>query len=159
MVNVKVGDKAPDFTLPDTNIKPRSLHDFLGKKIVLVFYVSAFTETCTKEVCTFRDSTDRFTDLDAQVIGVSVNDPFSNKEFAQKNRLPYPILSDYKREVIKKYGLEMPDYAGLDGYVVAKRSIFVVDQKGIIQYMWITENPTIEPNYEQIQQEIAKIPK
>ncbi len=133
--------------------------NFWAEKVVLVFYVSAFTATCTKEVCTFRDSTDRFTDLGAQVIGVSVNDPFSNKEFSEKNRLPYPILSDYKREIIKKYGLEMPDYAGLNGYVVAKRSIFIINQKGIIQYMWISENPTIEPNYEQIQQELAKIPK
>jgi len=158
MVNVKIGDKAPDFTLPDVDTTPRSLHEFLGKKVILVFYVSAFTATCTKEVCNFRDSTDRYTDLDAQVIGVSVNDPFSNKEFKEKNRLPYPILSDYKRDVIKKYGLESAEFAGLNGYVVAKRSIFVIDQKGVIRYMWITENPAIEPNYEQIQQELTKAP-
>ena len=103
---VKVGDKAPDFTLPDTEKKQRSLSEFIGQKIVLAFFPGAFTATCTKEMCEFRDSMSRFIDLKAQVIGISVSDPFSNKAFAEKNRLPFPILSDYKREVIKKYGLE-----------------------------------------------------
>jgi peroxiredoxin len=87
--------------------KPRSLHEFLGKKVVLAFFVGAFTSTCTKEVCEFRDSMARLFDLNAQVIGVSVNDPFSNKAFAEKNRLPFPVLSDYNREVIKTYGVEL----------------------------------------------------
>src|SRR5208283_6030470 len=134
---VKVGDRAPDFTLPDTDKKPRSLKEFLGKKIVLAFFVGAFTSTCTKEMCEFRDSMARLTDLNAQVIGISVNDPFSNKGFSEKNRLPFPILSDHKREVIKTYGLELPNFAGLDGYTVAKRSIFVIDEKGIVRYVWV----------------------
>jgi peroxiredoxin len=157
MVNVKVGDKAPDFTLPDVDMKPRSLNEFLGKKTVLAFYVGAFTATCTKEVCAFRDAMNRLTDLDAQVIGVSVNDPFSNKEFAQKNRLPYPILSDYNREVIKRYGLVMPNYAGLKGYVAAKRSVFILDREGIIRYMWVSDDPTVEPNYKEIESALAEI--
>lgn len=157
LANVKVGEKAPDFTLPDADIKLRSLHDFLGQKVVLAFFVGAFTSTCTKEMCAFRDSMARLTDLNAQVIGISVNDPFSNKGFAEKNRLPYPILSDYRREVIKRYGLELPDFAGLEGYVVAKRSIFILDEKGIIRYMWVSENPAIEPNYEEIQKALAEI--
>lgn len=81
---IKVGDKAPDFTLPDTDLKPRSLKEFLGKKVVLAFFVGAFTSVCTKEMCAFRDSMARLIDLKAQVIGISVNDPFSNKEFAEK---------------------------------------------------------------------------
>ncbi len=157
MVNIQVGDKAPDFTLPDVDMKPRSLHEFLGQKVVLAFFVGAFTSTCTKEMCAFRDSMARLTDLDAQVIGISVNDPFSNKSFAEKNRLPYPILSDYKREVIKRYGLELPDFAGLEGYVVAKRSIFILDEKGVVRYMWVSDNPAVEPNYEEVQQALAEI--
>jgi glutaredoxin-dependent peroxiredoxin len=148
---IKVGDKAPDFTLPDIDMKPRSLKEFLGKKVVLAFFVGAFTSTCTKEMCEFRDSMSRLVDLKAQVIGVSVNDPFSNKGFAEKNRLPFPILSDYKREVIKTYGLELPNFAGLDGYTVAKRSIFVLDEKGIVRYVWVSDDPAIEPNYQEIQ--------
>ena len=112
MVNIKIGDKAPDFTLPDVDIKPRSLKEFLGKKVVLAFFPGAFTSTCTKEMCAFRDSMATLIGLKAQVVGVSVNDPFSNKGFAEKNMLPFPLLSDYKREVIKQLGLELADFAG-----------------------------------------------
>src|SRR5512147_1721333 len=124
LTQVRVGDKAPDFTLPDTDLKLRSLNDFLGGKSVLAFFVGAFTSVCTKEMCAFRDSMARLIDLKAQVVGISVNDPFSNKEFAEKNRLSFPILSDVNRQVIRMYNLEMPDFAGLKGYSVAKRSIF-----------------------------------
>ena len=154
---IKVGDKAPDFTLPDTDKNPRSLQEFLGKKIVLAFFVGAFTSTCTKEMCEFRDSMARLIDLNAQVIGISVNDPFSNKAFSEKNRLPFPILSDYKREVTRTYELELHNFAGLDGYTVAKRSIFVIDSKGIVQYVWVSDNPAVEPNYQEIQNVLEKI--
>jgi len=154
---VKVGDKAPDFTLPDVDLQSRSLKEFLGQKIVLAFFVGAFTSTCTKEMCEFRDSMARLIDLNAQVVGISVNDPFSNKGFAEKNRLPFPILSDYKREAIKTYGLELHDFAGLSGYTVAKRSIFILDHKGIVRYVWVSENPAVEPNYREIQNILQQI--
>jgi peroxiredoxin len=154
---IKVGDKAPDFTLPDTEMKMRKLSEFFGQKIVLAFFVGAFTSTCTKEMCTFRDSMARLIDLKAQVVGVSVNDPFSNKGFAEKNRLPFPILSDYKREVIKTYGLEYSNFAGLNGYTVAKRSIFILDKDGIVRYVWVSEDPSVEPNYDEIQRALELI--
>ncbi len=157
MANVKVGDEAPDFILYDTDMKKRSLHEFLGKKVVLAFFVGAFTRTCTMEVCAFRDSMARLTDLEAKVIGVSVNDPFSNKGFAEKNYLPYPILSDYNREVVKLYGLELTDFAGLLGYTVAKRSILVLDRQGVIRYMWVSDDPEVEPNYEEIEKALEQI--
>jgi len=155
---IKVGDKAPDFTLPDVNKNPRSLHEFLGKKVVLAFFVGAFTSTCTKEVCAFRDSMARLIDLNAQVVGVAFTDPFSNKAFSEKNRLPFPVLSDYRREVIKQWKLELPDFAGLNGYTVAKRSIFILDQSGFVRYVWISEDPSVEPNYGEIQKALEKIP-
>jgi peroxiredoxin len=153
----KVGEKAPDFTLPDTDMKTRSLHEFEGQKVVLAFFVGAFTGVCTKEMCAFRDSMARLIDLKAQVIGLSVNDPFSNKGFAEKNRLTFPILSDYNREVIKAYDLELPDFAGLKGYTVSKRSIFILDRNSIIRYKWVTEDPTIEPDYKKIEQALSEI--
>ncbi len=155
---IKVGDKAPDFILPDTEMKPRSLTEFLGRKLVLAFFVGAFTSTCTKELCEFRDSMAHLIDLNAEVVGISVNDPFSNKAFAEKNMLPFPILSDYKREVIKTYGLELANFAGLEGYTVAKRSIFILDQKGIVRYVWVSDNPSLEPNYQEIQSTLQLIP-
>ena len=154
---IEVGDKAPDFTLPDTDMKPRSLHEFFGKKIVLAFFVGAFTSTCTKEVCEFRDSMTRLVDLNAQVIGISVNDPFSNKGFAEKNRLPFPVLSDYNRQVIKQWDLESPDFSGLKGYTVAKRSIFILDERGVVRYIWISQDPSIEPKYKEIQKTLEQL--
>ena len=153
----QVGEKAPDFTLPDTDMKLRSLKEFQGQKVVLAFFVGAFTGVCTKEMCAFRDSMARLIDLKAQVVGISVNDPFSNKGFAEKNQLTFPILSDVNREVIRGYNLEFPDFAGLKGYSVAKRSIFVLDRKGIVRYSWITEDPTVEPKYEKIEQVLAEL--
>jgi glutaredoxin-dependent peroxiredoxin len=158
MVNqIKVGVKAPDFSLHDTDMKPRSLHEFLGKKVVLAFFVGAFTSTCTKEVCEFRDSMARLVDLNAQVIGVAVTDPFSNKAFVEKNRLPFPVLSDYTRQVIKQWNLVFPDFAGLKDYTVAKRSIFILDEQGIVRYIWISENPSIEPKYDEIEKALEQI--
>ena len=154
---VSVGDKAPDFILPDTDLKPRSLSEFLGSKIVLAFFVGAFTSVCTKEMCAFRDSMARLTSLKAQIIGIAVTDPFSNKAFAEKNRLSFPILSDYKREVIQTYGIELPDFAGLAGYTTAKRAIFILDKDGIVSYIWITDDPTVEPNYGEIENFLEKM--
>ncbi len=154
---IKVGDKAPDFTLPDTDLKPRSLKEFLKNKTLLAFFVGAFTSVCTKEMCTFRDSMARLIDLKAQIVGIAVTDPFSNKAFAEKNMLAFPILSDYKREVIKAYGIQLPDFAGLKDYTTAKRSIFILDKDGIVRYLWITENPAVEPNYSEIQEFLAKM--
>lgn len=154
---IKVGDKAPDFTLPDVDLNSKSLQEFLGQNVVLAFFVGAFTSTCTKEMCAFRDSMARLIDLKAQVVGISVNDPFSNKAFSDKNRLPFPILSDYKREVIKEYGLELPDFAGLSGYTVAKRSIFILDKDGVVRYVWVSDDPTVEPNYDEMQKALEQI--
>ena len=154
---LKMGEKAPNFTLIDTELKSRSLSDFEGKKVVLAFFVGAFTSVCTKEMCAFRDSMARLIGLKAKIIGISVNDPFTNKAFAEKNKLPFPILSDYNREVIKLYGLEEADFAGLKGYSVAKRSIIVLDSKGIVRYIWTSEDPTIEPNYSAVEVALEKL--
>jgi peroxiredoxin len=161
---VKVGDMAPDFTLPDVDMKPRNLKEFLGQKVVLAFFVGAFTETCTKEACEFRDSMSRLVDLKAQVIGIDLTAPFSSKRFAEKNRLPFPVLSDSKREVSEKYGLQFSPCDeheccfGTGCYPLVKRSIFILDKKGVLRYMWVSENPAVEPSYEEIQKVIDQIP-
>jgi peroxiredoxin len=154
---VKIGDKAPEFTLPDTDLKPRSLKEFLGNKTVLAFFVGAFTSVCTKEMCKFRDSMARLTDLDAQIVGIAVSDPFSNKAFAEKNYLSFPILSDYKREVVRTYGIELPNFAGLAGYTTSKRAIFILDKYGTVRYLWISDNPAVEPNYSEIEAFLEKM--
>jgi peroxiredoxin len=147
---INKGDKAPTFTLLDTEKKARSLGEFLGKKTVLAFYPGAFTGVCTKEMCALRDSMSIFNGMDAHVVGISVDSPFANKAFAAQNNLQFPLLSDYGREVVKLYGVTLDNFAGMTGYVAANRAIFVLDKQGVVRYNWISENPGIEPNYAEI---------
>lgn len=154
---IKVGVKAPDFTLNGIDLKPKRFSDFLTQTVVLAFFPGAFTSVCTREMCTFRDSLVRLNSLKAQVVGVSVNDPFSSKAFAEKNMLTFPLLCDYNREAVKLYGVELPDFAGLKGYTAAKRSIFIIDKQGIVRYVWVSDNPGIEPNYQEIEKTLEQM--
>jgi glutaredoxin-dependent peroxiredoxin len=147
---LKKGDRAPAFTLYDTEKKTRSLSEFLGKKTVLAFYPGAFTGVCTKEMCTFRDSLSTLGSLNAQVVGISIDSPYANKAFAEQNKLAFPLLSDFSREVSKNYGGLQQDFGGLKSYTASKRAVFVLDPGGIVLYAWITDNPGVEPPYEEI---------
>ncbi len=153
----QLGEKAPDFTLFNQERKPVSLRDYGGKAVVLAFYPGAFTDTCRKELCTIRDSIAKLEDLDAVVLGVSVNDPFSNKAFHDENVLNFPLLSDYTRDTIQAYGVVHENFAGLRGYTAAKRSVFIVDKEGVIRYRWVTENPGVEPPYDEIKSSLEKM--
>jgi peroxiredoxin len=153
---IEIGKNAPNFTLVDADLKKVSLTDFKNK-VVIAFYPGAFTGVCTKEMCTFRDSLTKLNQFRAQVIGISVNDPFCNKAFSDTNGLNFPILSDYEREVVKIYGVAAKDFAGLKGYTAAKRSIFIIDSQSIVRYKWITDDPAIEPNYGEIMSMLEKI--
>jgi peroxiredoxin len=154
---LKKGDRAPAFTLYDTEKKSRSLSEFLGKKTVLVFYPGAFTGVCTKEMCTFRDSLSAFGSLNAQVVGISIDSPFANKAFGQQNKLTFPLLSDFSREVSKSYGGLQEDFSGLKSYTTSKRAVFVLDSGGIVQYAWITDNPGIEPPYPEVEKALSSL--
>jgi len=149
-----VGSKAPEFSLYDTEKKMRNLSEFLGKKTVLVFFPGAFTGVCTKELCSFRDSMSALNSLDAQVVAVSVDAPITNKAFANQNKLTFPVLSDFTREVAKKYGGLYNDFS-VKGYTAAKRSVFVLDAQGTVTYAWITEDPGVEPNYDEVKKAVA----
>jgi glutaredoxin-dependent peroxiredoxin len=154
---IKVGDKAPAFTLADTEKKPRSLSEFIGKKTVLAFFPGAFTGVCTKEMCALRDSMSSFNTMNAQVVGISVDSPFANKAFATQNNLQFPLLSDFVRDTVKLYGIELSNFSGLHGYVAAKRSVFVLDKTGIVRYAWISDNPGVEPVYDEISKALQAI--
>jgi peroxiredoxin len=152
-LSVEIGGKLPDFQLHDQDRKLRSLKEFQGKKLVLAFFPGAFTGVCDKEMCTFRDS---LQNLPGQVVGVSVNDPFTNKAFADTHNLKFPILSDYTRETIKKLNIFHNDFAGLKGYTAAKRAVFILDQNGVVRYKWVSEDPAKEPNYDEINSNLGK---
>ena len=147
---VNVGEKAPSFTLVDTDLKMRSLDEFKGKKVVLSFFVAASSPVCTKEMCTFRDHWNEISKLGAQIIGLSNDGPFANKAFVEAHHLNFPVLEDYKSQKIRDYGVLMPDLLHVKGYDAAKRSVFIVDETGKVTYKWISDNPLIEPNYQEI---------
>lgn len=153
-MSVEIGQKLPEFQLHDQDRKQRSMNEFLGKKTVVAFFPGAFTGPCTKEMCTFRDSMET---LPGPVVAISVNDPFTNKAFAEAHQLQFPILSDYSRDTIKKLNIFHNDFAGLKGYTAAKRSVFILDKNGVVRYKWVSEDPTKEPNYEEIKGTLAKL--
>ena len=157
-MSVKIGDKAPDFTLIDATRKPRSLKEFQGKKAVLAFFPAAFTGVCTKEFCTFPDSLANLEKMDAQVVGISVDPPFANKAYSDAYGFTFPLLSDYSRKAIRAYGVVHEDFAGLPGYSAAKRSIFVLDRSGVVKYGWVSDDPSKEPNYEEVTKALQSIP-
>ena len=143
------GSKAIDFELVDHELNKVRLSNF-GGKIVLVFYPGAFTSVCEKELCTFRDIIAKFNNLNATVLGISVDSPFANKAFAEKNRINFKLLSDFGGLVSKQYGGVHEDFIGIANYTVSKRAVFVVEN-GIILYAWVTEDPRVEPPYEEIE--------
>ena len=155
---VNQGEKAPAFTLPDSDRKPRSLQELLKPNgaTLLAFFPGAFTGVCTKEMCTLRDSMSEFTRFNAQVVGIDVNDPWTNKAFVEKNNLNFLILSDYTRDIVHQYDVFHENFGNLRGYTTAKRSVFILDQNGVVTYKWVTEDPSKEPNYEELKKAVAK---
>ena len=149
---LNVGDSAPNFELPDTELKMRTLEEFKGKKIVLSFFVAASSPVCETELCTFRDSWGEISNLGAQVIAISNDGPFANKAFAEKNNLKFPVLADYTSKTIRDYDVLMPDLLHIKDYNAAKRSVFVIKEDGKVGYKWVSEDPLKEPNYEEIKQ-------
>jgi peroxiredoxin len=154
-----IGDKAPDFELPDPDMKPRKLSEFYDKKTILAFFPAAESPVCTAEMCALRDSLDSLRDLGANVVGISVDGPFANKFFVQNRHLNFPVLSDYRRDTIRKYGIVMSRLGPLEGYDAAKRSVFILDETGRVIYRWVSDNPLVEPNYDEIKDALKKAKK
>jgi peroxiredoxin Q/BCP len=133
-VAVKVGDKAPDFTLPSQMGDNVTLSEYFGKKnVVLYFYPKDETKGCTREACKFRDEYDVFTELGAEVIGVSGQSVESHKSFATHHGLPFILLSDEKNEVRKLYGV--PSSMG----IIPGRVTYIIDKKGIVRHVFSSQ--------------------
>ena len=154
---LQIGQAAPPIKLYDTELKQRTLKEFKGQIVVLAFFPGAFTAVCTKELCHFRDSLANFESVNAQVLAISVNDPFTNKAFAEQNRLPFPLLSDYNRITIRAYDVAQEGIGPLTDYIVAKRAVFAISPEGFIRWKWVTDNPAIEPPYGEVQHAVDDI--
>ena len=151
-MSLNIGDIAPNFELPDTDLKMRTLDEFKGKKIVLTFFVAASSPVCQNELCTLRDSWEELSKLNAQVIAISNDGPFANKAFSEKHKFNFPVLGDYNSKTIRDYDVLMKDLLHIKDYNAAKRSVFVVNEDGKITYKWVSEDPLKEPNYKEIQE-------
>jgi peroxiredoxin len=153
-MSLQIGDKAPDFKLKNHLLEDVSLSDYKDKKnVVLLFFPLVNTGVCEKELCSTRDSMADYEGLNAQVLAISVDSPFSQKLWNDKQKFNFPLLSDFNKEVCQLYGayfdVFLPgkfDYKG-----VAKRSAFVIDKNGVIKYIEILATPGEEPNYNAIQ--------
>src|SRR5262245_35216432 len=133
---LRVGDKAPDFTLPSTDGSTIRLKDLRGKKVVLYFYPKDDTPGCTKEACSFRDNLGRVTSKGALLYGVSADSVASHRKFTGKYELTFPLLSDETRGMIRKYGVwKRKSFMGRN-YMGIVRTTFVVDEKGRIAHIF-----------------------
>ena len=145
-----IGQQAPEFTLKNTAKESISLSDYYGKTVILAFYPGAFTGVCDKEMCAFQDNMAKLNDASATVVGISVDSPWANAEFARKYNLQFELLSDIDREVVTAYDASFTGLGGIEGYVSANRVVIVVDKSGVVRHRWVAENPGVEPDYDAI---------
>lgn len=155
-MTLQIGDLAPDFTLINTERKPVSLADYKGKNVLILFFPAAFTSVCTAELCQTRDDIAYYSGFNAEVVGISVDSPFTLRKFKEDQKLPFPLLSDFNKKTSIQYGCLYEHWIlGLEG--VSKRSAFVVDTEGKIVYTEILENAGETPSFEAIKKVLESI--
>jgi peroxiredoxin len=147
-MSVDVGSTAPDFTLTNQDRQPVTLSAQRGKPVVLAFFPAAFSSVCAKELCTFRDSFAKLGQATAQVYGISVDTFFTLKAFHDHEKLSFPLLSDFNKQVIREYGVFNEDMIGLKG--IAKRAVFVIDKEGVVRHREVLEDARNEPDYDKV---------
>ncbi len=155
-MSIKIGDVAPDFTLVSDAKESVTLSSHKGKNVVVLFFPLAFTSVCTTELCTMRDDMADYQTLNANVLAISVDSPFTLERFKQEQNLNFPLLSDFNKEVARAYGALYEDFVmGMKG--VAKRAAFVVDAEGIIRYAEVLESAGDLPNFEAIKSTLSQL--
>lgn len=155
-MSVDVGTKAPDFTLPNQDRESVTLSDQLQQgPVVLAFFPAAFSSVCQNEMCTFRDSMTELNKSSAKVLGVSTDTFFAQKAWADQQKLNFPLLSDYNKDVIRKYGVVNPDMIGLKD--ISKRAVFVIDRSGVVRHREVLDDARNEPDYGKVKQALASL--
>ena len=154
-MSVDVGSKAPDFTLTNEERQPVTLSQQRGRPVVLAFFPAAFSSVCTKELCTFQDALAQLNDVNAAVYGISVDTFFTLKAFHDQQKLSFPLLSDFNKQVIRDYGVFNEDMIGLKG--IAKRAVFVLDKDGVVRHREVLEDARNEPDYGKVHQTLASL--
>jgi peroxiredoxin len=156
---IKVGSKAPDFTLKSKNatgLVDVKLSDNFGKKnTVLLFFPAAFTGVCTKEMCELSGGISAYNDLNAAVIGVSIDTPFAQEAWAKQEKINLTLASDLDKTVIKDYDVVFPKLAGIGD--TAARAAFVIDKQGVVQYAEQTPSPKDLPNFDAVKETLERL--
>ena len=163
-MSIQIGDQAPDFTLSTLTADGPALltlsEHAAGSKAVLLFVPMAFTGVCTDEFCSVSEGLGEYESLGAKVIGISGDNPFAQKEWADKNGIKLTLVSDYEHEVTKAYGVAYDSFLpekNLPMGGVAKRSAFVIDENGVVQYAEVNDSPGDLPNFEAIKETLGRI--
>lgn len=153
---LQIGELAPSFTLFNTEKKEISLSDYKGKNVVILFFPLAFTSVCTAELCEMRDNIATYSKLNAEIIGISVDSIFTLGKFKAEQSLPFDLLSDFNKEISTAYESIYENFVlGMKG--VSKRSAFVIDGNGSIQYAEVLESAGDVPNFDAVKEVLAKI--
>ena len=154
---IKVGDKAPIFTLYSSEKEEVKLEDFQGKSNVLIlFFPLAFTGVCTTEMCTMRDNMAMYNEMNAEVLGISIDTVFTLEKFKAAENLNFTLLSDFNKDVSKTYSAFYEDFVlGMKG--VSKRAAFIIDKNGIIRYIEVLESAGDLPDFEAIKSTLSSL--
>jgi peroxiredoxin len=155
-MKIEIGQKAPLFTLRDSDKNEVSLESQKGKNVVLLFFPAAFTGTCTKELCQTRDELSFYNDVNATVFAISVDMPFTLAKFKELNNYNFTMLSDFNKEVSTAYHAIFQDWIlGLKG--VSKRASFVIDKDGIVRFAEVLESAGDYPDFDGIKATLEKL--
>jgi glutaredoxin-dependent peroxiredoxin len=151
-----IGQSAPDFELFDTDKNKVSLSSFRGQNVVILFFPLAFTSVCTAELCNVSDQLKGYEKLNAQPLGISVDSLFSLGRYKEENKINFPLLSDFNKEVSTQYHCIYERF-GFDMKGVSKRGAFIVDKDGLIQYVEVLENAGLQPDFDKIQVKLREL--
>ena len=155
-MKIQTGQRAPDFILHDTEKNKVSLIDQKGKNVLLLFFPLAFTGVCTKELCSIRDNISIYNNANATVFGISVDSTYTLAKYTEEQHLNFKLLSDFNKEVSAAYGCLYDAFIGwMKG--VSKRSAFVIDKEGMVQYAEVLESAGDMPDFEAIKTVIATL--
>ena len=154
-MSIQVGQKAPDFTLFDSDKNKVSLSAMAGSPVVILFFPLAFTGVCTKELCSVRDNIATYNQTNAKVIGISVDSLFTLAKFKEDQQLNFTLLSDFNGTAASSYRVLYDVFPAFEMEKVSKRAAFVVDAEGVVRYAEVCATPGDLPNFAAIQETLA----
>lgn len=156
-MSIQTGQKAPEFSLFDTDKNKVSLADQKGSNVVVLFFPLAFTGVCTTELCNVRDNIATYNNTNAKVFGVSVDSLFSLGKFRAEQNLNFPLLSDFNKEAARAFNVLYETFPAFEMQGVSKRAAFVIDKEGVVRYAEVCATPGDLPNFAAIQQTLAEL--